>query len=82
MERFRFEHVFIKISYCIFKIVKVLNYKMKEKFKFLNLRGLSTESFLAIWLSQYKYLIKEFLIGNCVCQGNTITLQFCMEQII
>ena len=42
--------------------------KTKEKIISLipNLRGGSTESFLAIWLSQYKFLIKEFLAKKCV----------------
>ena len=41
--------------------------KMKKKIKFLNLCGLSTESFLAIWPSQYKFLINEILIKKiCV----------------
>ena len=35
------------------------NKKKKEK---IYLRGLSIESFLAIWLSQYKFLVKWFLI--------------------
>ena len=53
----------MKISYCIFKIV----IKNEEKnYKFLNLCCLSTESFLAIWPSQYKFLINEFLIKECV----------------
>ena len=37
----------------------------KKKQKFLNLCGLSTESFLAIWPPQYKFLINEFLIKKC-----------------
>ena len=36
----------------------------EETVKFLNLRDLSTESFLAIWLYQYKFLIKEFLMKS------------------
>ena len=43
------EHVFLKISYCVFKI---LIRKWKKNYKPLILRGLSTENFLAIWLSQ------------------------------
>ena len=47
----------MKISYFIFKIM----IKNKEKnYKFLNLGSLSTESFLAIWLSQYKFLTNEY----------------------
>ena len=39
----------------------------KKNWKFLNLFGLSTESFLAISPSQYKFLTKEFLMKNrCV----------------
>ena len=48
-QRFFSEHVFFKISHCIFKIV---TRKLKQKNnEFLNLCGLRTESFLAIWLS-------------------------------
>ena len=34
---------------------------MKKKYKFLDLCGLSTESFLEIWPSQFKFLADEFL---------------------
>ena len=39
--------------------------------KFLNLCGLNTESFLAIWPSQYKFLANEFLIKK-VCKANNM----------
>ena len=41
---------------------------MEEKIiSFLtSIRSLSTESFLVIWLSQYKFLTKEFLIEKSV----------------
>ena len=40
---------------------------MEKKIKsFFSLCGLSTESFLAIWPSQYKFLIYEFLIKKYV----------------
>ena len=45
---------------------------MKKSDKFLNLCGLSTESFLASWPSQYKFRIKEFLIKKCVPDFRTI----------
>ena len=57
-KRFFSEHVFIKISYCVFKIMIL---KMKK-----NLCGLSTERFLAIWPSQYKFLTNEFLMKKSV----------------
>ena len=38
----------------------------KKNRKFLNFCGLSTESFLAIWPSQYKFLRNEFRIRMCV----------------
>ena len=38
----------------------------KKMYKFLNLCGLSTESFLAIWPSQYKFFVNEFLIKKSV----------------
>ena len=41
--------------------------KNEEKnYKFLNLCSLSTETFLAIWPSQYKFLENEFLIKKSV----------------
>ena len=47
--------------------------KMKKNWKFLNLCGLSTESFLAIWPSQYKFLTNEFLMKKeCVFHKMTI----------
>ena len=58
------EHVFIKISYCVFKIMKM---KKKTNVKFLNL---GTENFLAIWPYQYKFLLNEFLIKKCVIIQN------------
>ena len=54
IKRFFSEHVFIKISHCVFKIM--LRKMKKKNYKFLNLCGLSTENFLAIWPSQYKFL--------------------------
>ena len=48
---------------------------MKNNYKFLNLCGLSTESFLAIWPSQYKFLINEFFIKK-VCRRNLKDLYF------
>ena len=44
------------------------NKKTKEKvISFFNLRGLSTESFLAMWLTQYVFLFKgPFLTKKCV----------------
>ena len=56
-ERFVYEHVCQNQQLYLHSC----NKKMEEKNTFLNLRGLSTGSFLAIWLSQYKFLIKEFL---------------------
>ena len=53
-QRFFSKHFFFKFRYCIFKIAIQ---KWKKNYKFRNLRGLSTESFLAIWLSQYKFII-------------------------
>ena len=47
---------------------------MKKNYKFLNLHGLSTESFLGIWLSQYKFLVNEFLINKKVSQTNVSNL--------
>ena len=41
-KRFFSEHAFIKISYCVFKIMML---KMKKRQMFLDLCGLSTESF-------------------------------------
>ena len=38
----------------------------EKNYKFLNLFGLSTESFLEIWLSQYKFLSNEFLMKKNV----------------
>ena len=63
-KRFFSGHVFIKISYCIFKIMIL---KMKKNYKFFNLCSLNTDSFLVIWPSQYKFLTNEFLIKKCVC---------------
>ena len=62
MGRFFSEHIFIIIS------LRNCNKKMKKNGKFLDLRGLSTESFLAIWLSHLKLLINEFLIKNWKAQ--------------
>ena len=63
------EHVFIKISYCVFKIMILKMKKEKQKKLEGNLCGFSTESFLAIWLSQHKFLTNEFLIKEkCVGQ--------------
>ena len=42
MEKILSEHILIKISYCIFKIVIR---KWEKDCKFLNLRGLSSENF-------------------------------------
>ena len=39
---------------------------MEKNYKFLNLCSVSTETFLAIWSSQYKFLINEVLIKKCV----------------
>ena len=56
------EHVFIKINYSVFKIMI-----LKMNNEFLNLYGLSTESFLEIWPSQDKFLTNESLIKKkCV----------------
>ena len=41
---------------------------------FLNLCGLSTESFSAIWSFQYKFLMNEFLIKKCVFSMNSRAL--------
>ena len=60
------EHVFIKISYCVLKIIIL---KMKKNIEFFNLGGLSFESFLAIWPPQYKFLINEFVMKK-VCTRN------------
>ena len=49
--------------------------KRKKNYKCLNLCGLSTESFLAIWPSQYKCLINEFLTKKCVFALSTTSLQ-------
>ena len=65
-KRFFSEHAFIKISYCVFKIMML---KMKKRQMFLDLCGLSTESFLAIWPSQYKSLIIEFFFMKKVCRS-------------
>ena len=51
------EHLFLKFSYCVFK---------ENDRKNFNLSGLSTESFLAIWLSQDEFVLKKFLIKKCV----------------
>ena len=42
----------------------------KKDYKFLYLSDLSTEGFLAIWPSQYKFLINEFLIKKYVFVQN------------
>ena len=51
-KRFFSEHVSIKISYCGSKVIIL---KMERSCKFVNLCGLRAESFLAIWLPQYKF---------------------------
>ena len=48
------------------------NKKKKNNYKFPNLCGLSTESILAISLSLYKFLIKEFLVKTQVDVGKKI----------
>ena len=57
------EHVFIKISYCVFKIMIL---KIKKDHKFLSLCGLSTQSFLMIWLSQYKFLVQVSISSKTI----------------
>ena len=47
---------------------------MKNSYKFFNLCGLSTESFLASWPSQYKFLINEFLIKKSVYSADFRTI--------
>ena len=44
------------------RVFKIMILKMKIKRKFLNLCGLITESFLEIWPSQYKFLIRKKLM--------------------
>ena len=52
----------IEYSFVFFKcLIRKLN--ERKNYEFLNLRGLSIERFLVIWLSQcIKFLINEFLI--------------------
>ena len=40
----------------------------KKNWKFLDLCGLSTESFLAIWPSQYKFLMKKSVYASVVLE--------------
>ena len=47
--------------------------KRKKSYKFLNLLGLSIESFSAIWLSLYEFLVKK------VCTRNTVVCVFFLE---
>ena len=63
-----------KFSHCIFKIAIKKN--ERKNYKFLRLRGLSTESFLAIWLFQCKFLIKKFRAKKCVFFINFCFLKF------
>ena len=37
-----------------------------KAYRFLNLRGLITQSFLAIWLPKYEILTREFIVKKCV----------------
>ena len=67
----------------------------RKNYKLLNLCGLSTESFLAIWLSRYKSLTKEFLIkkmcapaylnsevqtGHSICPHN-VHCKYCLRDL-